>query len=620
MFKTLLNCLCSVAVIIVVGCEHMVENRVVQRFAESIQDHDLKLLKSETSEEFETKVAAGDDTFRAFKLLDLPEGKPEVISVKNERAEKHGKVIKKLVWVKVGPEQRKIRFTLKPDEKSGRWVVDDLYLNKSDIDAKRSVATRLTVMLGVQDSIDAWRSHSRDQILSAATPEFAEALETLSSQQLVEFSKKVMADLPETVKIMPNERIGEETADLAIEKGGAYLILAMRRQGKRWQLDDLIVKGIRPEDDLGSVRLIAGAMSAAFRFEAAYRGTDRNALRQICTSRFFNGSLADADLSQVKLPQSGPSLDGFTIKLQEKTATFVVPAGDEWMTISLAQQPPERLHAAPRYLVEEVTIYDQQNKRLSALFSSRSTVERFAAALASRNIKALRSLSTYDFVQRVWERATDECLETMPIMEFVKHRPEVIQTQFDGSLTEVTAKHGGITVTYRLRDDSGLIQIDDVIIPATAWPRSFKESAEVFVPVLGFREALRHSDIHLLRSNSSQEFNRIVWSQFDVVPKFDLDVEKFFQAPLTVVRRSDHGARILYGDQSHGVVVEIVRDDGRYVVDEMALVFGPGKGDQLLLKQTIRTRLARGEISTNSEAPRDEGLFTGDTYGARLHD
>ena len=132
-----------------------------------------------------------------------------------------------------------------------------------------------------------------------------------------------------------------------------------------------------------TARQVAAAMSTAHTFEAAYRGADKRTLQRVCTRPFFDGCLAAADLRLVRLPEPGPGLDGFDVKLEENTATFVVPAGGEVLKISMTQQKQEELHAAPRFLVAEVTIYDlnsTQDKRLSSLFTAHATMESLVPA------------------------------------------------------------------------------------------------------------------------------------------------------------------------------------------------------------------------------------------------
>lgn len=596
MHKSVLPFICGLLTAFAAGCEHMVESRVVHAFAESISRHDLTLMKAEASRDFEDKAVKGDDTFRALKLIELPDGMPKVTRVKDVREENGTEVIEKRVWATVGKERRKLVFRLKPDGGSGRWVVDDLFLSKDDFENNRSVATRLAVLLSLQESLDAWKSGDRGRILAAATPEFAESLSGLAAAQLAQFARKVTADMADTTQIRSDERIGDETSELAVAKAEADLLMTFRREGKRWRLDDLSVKSRRPGEDLASARLVSAAMAAALKFETAFRNSDKRALSEVCTPQFFNGSLAEADLATVHLPDSGPALEGFDIKLDEKKATFVVPAGNEWLKISLDRQPDERLHAASKFLVEEVTIYDQsQDKRLSALFTARTTMEAFSAALARRDLETLKKYSTHDLNTRVWDAASPALAGGLPMIGFAAARPTVRQMRFEGSLTEILVDQGETPVTYRLRDEGGRILVDDLLAPVADCPESFKESAEVVLPILSFGLALRRSDMETVRGAASVDFSRFAWNHFQRAPQFDVDPLGYFQAPLARINRNQQRATVVFGDERHGALFTMVKERGAFHVDDVTLVAGPDEEQHIPLKRTIRAQLAQGD-------------------------
>jgi hypothetical protein len=262
-----------------------------------------------------------------------------------------------------------------------------------------------------------------------------------------------------------------------------------------------------------------------------------------------------------------------------------------------------------------VTIsHHTQHKRLSALFTARAALDAFCTALAARNLKAIKNQSTFDFNDRVWERSRVEVLASLPTASFARHRPNVLQMRFEGSLTEILVEQGETPVTYRCRDENGRILVDDVISPSTGRPESLKASAEVLIPLLCFREALRRSQMDFVRDNSSADFSRLVWNHLDVAPKFDLDTETFFRSPLTRILRTEEGAQIVYGDERFGAQVDLIRHGGHFVVDDVVLVNGPRDQQRIALKKTIRSQLADGKISDPSHSVPDtqEGLFSVD--------
>ena len=149
--------LCGYAMCLVPGCTHMVESRVVQAFAEDLKEHDAKRLMAGTSSDFENQAVRGDETFRALKLIDLPEGMPKVVNVKDIKDENDKKkVVAKKVVATIGKERRKVVFRLVREGKTGPWVVDDLFLSNEDYKDNKSIAARLAVLLSMQESLDAW--------------------------------------------------------------------------------------------------------------------------------------------------------------------------------------------------------------------------------------------------------------------------------------------------------------------------------------------------------------------------------------------------------------------------------------------------------------------------------
>src|SRR5439155_26975461 len=128
----------------------------------------------------------------------------------------------------------------------------DLSLSRADLEKNRPVARRLAVILSLQESHDAWKSGDRDRILAAATPEFAQTLSQLTPAQAAQFAKKITENLADTTKILSDERIGDETAELSVAKLEADLVMSFRREGARWRLDDLAVRARRTGDDVNS--------------------------------------------------------------------------------------------------------------------------------------------------------------------------------------------------------------------------------------------------------------------------------------------------------------------------------------------------------------------------------
>jgi hypothetical protein len=578
------------------GCSHMTETRVVRAFAESLKEHDLNALKAQSSSEFEQKAVHGDDTFRALKLIDVPEGEHKVVKVVDKKDDKKN-VVEKRVTAEVGNKKtgtKKVLYLLKRDADNRKWVVDDMYLSKSDLSENKSMSARLAVLVSLREALDAWETGERDRILLSATPEFAQALNDLSPKHLERFAKKVTTDVARQTRILPKERIGDETAEMRLPRLDGELVLSFRKLDQRWKLDDLQVESRRGED-VASVRQVSAAMSAAISFQAAYRASDKHRLKQVATPRFFNGSLAAADLSLVTLPGVSNGDEEFDVNLEGGAATFVVRTGPEVVKLSLLRQTAEQIHTTPKYQVDDVTIYEvegSQDKRLSALFTGHASMHAFREALAARDIKSLRAASTHDFDARVWSLVKPEHLARLPLGELPPVAPRIIQTSFKGSLAEILVEQGDTPATYVLRDEGGKMLVDDILLPVSSRPESLKANLVLILPVVEFTLGLEHSDMVAVRGRSTEEFSRLSsWNFREKTPEFDHDPFPHLEAPLTRVDVKGEFTELLLGTDRHGALVRLMKEDGRLKIDDITLIAGPLPEQRVALRRAIRNQV-----------------------------
>lgn len=590
----------------------MAENRVIQAFSESLQEHDLKKLRESASTDFEKQAISGEEMFQSLKLVNMPEGKLTVVKVVDKKDGDEEEIVEKRVMVKYGDKKKgpRIAYVLKRDGENGAWVVDNAFLNREDLNSKKSLAMRLAVLNCLRDSRQAWESAERDRILAVATPEMAQALSDLSPVQLAQFAKKVTADVAKESGVRPHERIGEETAELSIPKLNGEVVFLMRRVDDHWKLDDLKVKSRKGADDIESVRHMAAAMSSALVFQAAYRAGDKAKLQLVSTRTFYTGSLANAELTSVALPGAADSMGDFEVKLEGSRATFIVPAGDEVLKLSLVRDPLEKVHAAPSYRVDDVTIFElktSQDKRLSALFTAQASLTGFAAALAAKDLEGLREFATHDFNERVWQNFTDDDLAQLPLAEFEPVGPRVIQTLFKGSLTEIQVEQGNTPLTYVLRDDNGRLLVDDVLAPdlglddvsaqslSKIQPESLKAKLQFLRPVVQFADGLQKSQLDRVRNTVSLDFARLVWNHYDEkAPQFEDDPMPYLRAPFRSVRvLSGDRAEVVLGNRRLGARALLVRERGEFRIDNVFLVSDRMAGGEVALRQTIRAQLAR---------------------------
>ena len=582
----------------------MTETRVITAFHQSLEKHDLDALRAQVSDDFETRAVRGADTFAALNLIDFPEGKIKIVKSVDTEKDDRKRPIEKKVTIEVGEEKRQMIVMLKREGDSKRWVVDDEFLRREDIEKNKTLSSRLEVLVAVNRTINAWRSGDRNDVGTVATPEFSQALVSLNPDHFRQLTQKLTSGIAPQARVLPNEKIGEETAVVHVPRSDGELVLRYRRVDSRWQLDDMSVETRKGNGEIASVRDMTSALGTAVWFLQCYREQNKARLAELCESQFFRGSLKDSDLSQVPLPEGPASMQDFEVDLKDNTAAILVRNGDEAVKINLDRMSEKTIHEKPTYLVNEVTVYElktNQDKRLSALYNSRSALEAFAAALAQQDLPALLNHSTHDFKDKVWQATTEQHFAWMPLDDFQTGKPRVLQTMFKGPLTEILVEHGSTPVTYQLRDEEGQIRVDDVMMPAADYPQSLKATLEAVIPVANFALALESGDIKRVRSTVAEDFTRSVWRYLDEVPQFDPAPESYLKNTLSAISVQGNGAVVVLGNGRRGAQVSLRRENGRYRVEDMTLVAGAMPDERIALKRTIRTQLAEGRYSNVSD-------------------
>jgi hypothetical protein len=582
------------------GCGHMVEQRVITAFHQSIQAHDLEKLKSSVSTGFEAEAVVGPASFEAMQLVELPEGELKIVKVVDTKKDGAGKPVEKRVSVKFGPEQRRVVVLLKLDPKKGKWVVDDAYLKREDLEANRSFAAVLAVLTGVHESLEAWKAADRQRMFETSTTEFAHALAGMPAAHLEQLAGKVTSGLAPETRLLPDGRIGDETSTAKVPVADGELLLHLRKIDGRWRLDDLAVESRKAGEGISSARNVAASLGVVERFLGAYRGNDKKAIEQVTTPRFYRGCLKEADLTQVRLPVGPANLRDFDLKLEGIAAAFVLPTEKEMVRISLTRAEDKELHATPRYLVDDVTIFElttRQDKRLSALFGSQAAMKAYREALIRRDLAKLRAMSTHDFRNRVWDRVQPEHFAWLPLAEIEPAEPRILQTVFRGAMTEVLVEQGSTPLTYQLRDEGGRLVVDDLLVPAASRPQSLKATLEVAGSVVQFARAIAQDDIAGVRGGATSDFTRAVWMHLDAMPVFEPRPTRCLEAPLTSLTVQGDAAEVTLGDDRLGAKVKLLKERGRFRVEDVVLVMGPLPDDRIGLKRAIRTQLAKGPVT-----------------------
>jgi len=603
--------LCGASLAGFAGCAHRLETRTISSFTKSLKESDLEDLNKTTSPEFQATALRHKDAVDAIKLLNIPAGDIKVVNVEKDSPNQ------KRVLVEVGEKKRKLYYDLVKDEKTNRWVVDDVEFKRrlKPGQVNKSVTEQMDLLLSIQEFLDAWETGKREAILQTSTPDLRKVLEPLPASGLAKFTAKVTADLNRK-KLKPEVEGHANMALVRLPRKAGEILLTLRQVDGRWLADDLAVQSRRENESIPSVRKQAQVMLTAIRFCEAYRRGDKPEIQKQCVSRFYRANLAAADLNQVPLPAIDSVKGDIDIKLLMSRAEVIINQDNQIVRLSLTQGPPrlddeghpvdDSVAAAKPYLVEEVTFHDlagKQEKRMSALFTSQSVVQSFAHALADRDLKAIRASATTDFNTRVWKRIELEHIGSLPLEAVDSNSVQITGTRFHGASTEVDVNQGKTPVTYVLRDQSGALLVDDVLLPALDRPNSLKLCLDVVIPLQSFTEAIATRNVGAVRANSSNEFNKLVFQSMERIPNLKVEPTPYLQAPVSSIQLTTDRAVLLLGDERHGAKVYMNKEGDRYVVNDIVMVSGKEQQQRVGLKQTLR-QLVVGGTQIGATQPR----------------
>lgn len=599
------------------GCANVVETRAIEQFGIALQSNDMQKIKNATSTGFEERALRKDEALDDLKLLRLPTGDLEI-----DKVEQVSETLKR-VTVMVGESKQKLKYQLKLDPQTKKWVVDDIYLKqkKDGVTATKSVTEQMDLLLSVREFLDAWKDGDRDDVLRTVTPEFAETLRPLSPAYLNRLTQQVIGKQKTGKRLQPRAQLDENIAHVRLPIAVGELWLTAKRADGHWLVDEVEVSSREEKEAVPSTRQLAQVTHTATAFLNAYQAGDKSRLQSLCTPKFYSGSLAPANLSHVTLPSGDVPADSVQIhvawqgfsttdpqeaQLRGKHSDFVVEGPNEVLKLSLLREEADDSDHKAKYLIEEATLYEldsRQEKRLSALFTAHALVQIYAEALASRDLETLRASSSLDFDRRVWRSLHAGLVHEMPLREIEDATPKIQSTVFSGSLTEVTVTQGTRALTYMLQDRQGELLVDDVLLPTIGRPSSLKATLELMLPVLDFAAGLRLGQLDSLQRQSSSDFNRLVWHQTPKIPNIGHDIVQHLHTPLVSVEQSDDRALLVLGDDKFGAQVTLVRESGRFVVDELLLITGTMPLDHIELKRHLRLHIASFGVG---KQPREE--------------
>lgn len=578
------------------GCSNFIETRTINNFVSAIDSQNLDKLKTVSSQEFEQKALRNAKSLEDFKILKLPTGEVSVVKVEDQSDGK------KRVVVEVGENKRKLLYELVRDPNTKKWVVDDIFVKQRQqgIQSTKSVTEQMDLLLSVRDFLDTWGGGSREDILNTADADLAAALAELPPAYLVKLTENVVGEYKKNSKFKPEAQLNDNAAVVRLPRSTGDMIISFALTDGHWKVQDIAVESRADKEHIVSVSKHATVLNAVYRFLESYEAQQQETIAALCTQEFYKGSLIYGKWDEVPLPSMEQLVDDYNIEIAENHAYFIAGVGQDVMKVNLLRQENEALGAPTKFLIEEITIYERgadkdqsQQKRLSALFTSQAMMQLFADSLANGDLNMLRQCSTYELNQRVWKRIEPDIVPYLSLDDVNPEPPRIMSTVFKGSVTEITAVQGDQALTYVLVDQHGRMLVDDIILPTTERPNSFKQNLEFTIGIREFALGIEQRQLDRVQRNSSSDFNRIIWHQTEVPPACGDDVVPILLTPVQSIRIQNNKAIVELGNPERSITVLMTTEAQHWVIDDMLLFDGPKSSEPYAMKREMRLELAR---------------------------
>ena len=588
---------CLVLAVLLPGCASFFAKQAIERFAESLQEQDLDELKASTSSGFEQKALRRPEAVSDLKMLRVPQGKIEIVSV-DEIDEST-----KLAVVKVGEEERALdlEYRLKIDRNSGRWVVDDVILNR-DVDGddvRRSVTEQMDLLLTCRDFLSTWNGGQRSEKLAFCAPILQQELEVLPPNWLKVLSEQIVGSGRQRT-FRPEARLDRDRAVVVVPHPDGDLFLKLRQSSERWMVEDLAIEpDALDETGVRSLIRLGKGLNQTARFLTAFASEDHKALSETASHKFFHQCLAAADLQSVALPVPALLADAYEFRQFRDRIEMLLDGPEATYMLTLIQEEnaaeDDKTSEGPTTRIDEVTIFDGDDaevKRMSAMFLSHAIVQLYSDALLDRDLDKLQEISSADFRQRVWDQDFAAHFPILPFPQLDDGEIEVITTLFRGDVTEVTLARGENVMTFVLHLARGWMVVDDVMMPAIDRPTSLKENLELMLPLYAFATATMRRDLQALVKESADGLDRMVWLQLNEFPEFHFDMARPLMSEVISITPGEPWKTVRTSDGLVQAEVRLLKEGSRYVVHDVNLSREDDPTLRVELIQAMRDRIA----------------------------
>ncbi|MCA9018107.1 MAG: hypothetical protein KDA77_22485, partial [Planctomycetaceae bacterium] len=376
----------------------------------------------------------------------------------------------------------------------------------------KSVTEQMDLLLTVREFVDAWDNGNRDDILATTEGEFKEVLEQLHPGFLAKLSQKVAGESRSSKKQRPDAQLDKDIAIVRLPRRSGQMIISMKLKEGKWKATDVAVESKTDGNHVKSAQKQAKMLLAVSNFLDTYNTGNKEDLKKYTASQFYRGSLDFGDLSIAPLPQTYDAAADYELKIEGNLANFVTHNQGKMVNLSVIKIESDEIDVPEKYLVEEVTLFqDQGNQQitLTSLFSSRAITMLFSEALTKRDLTILDFSSTPDFSARVWKKVEPKLVAQLPVQEFAEPGFAILDIKFNGAVTKVSARQGNLPVTYILREHLGKLLVDDILLDLKGRPTSVKETLELMVQVQNYAYYMHEQNIRNLQRHSSRDFNEL---------------------------------------------------------------------------------------------------------------
>lgn len=619
----LVRCGCAWSLLVVVGCNHFIESKVIEQFTVAMKDGDLTELRLKTSANFKHKALRRAESLDDLKVVGLPDQPPAIMRVEAvSENEKH-------VVVEVGRLKRKLLYKLIREPGNDEWVVDDVYMKRKTsqrVEVTRTVSDQMDLLLTVRDFLDAWELGDRNQVLNAATPDLREKLAALPPTVLAQLTKRAMGTDVRRSRVKPDAQMEGKVALVKLPRTSGDVLIRFRLTEAGWKADDVATESRDDDAHISSIRKTANVLLTASRFLNAVNSNDRTALPALTTQKFNASTLTHTNLPGLKLIalEFAPSFD---VSVHNTHSTVIVPSADDLAHIRLVPVSEDK---PSEFVVEDVQFFSKDGKvqkSLAASVTAEAKAMLFFDALAKRDLPLLRRLATPDFNSRVWDRVDAAMADVLLEDVAPNSTGSIVKTGFEGEMTRVTLETTQIFQNAELvfREWDGELKVDEVHLLSNypdALPKSdairgsvderrfLKRRYEALIPVLEFAVGVHRDDVRRIQRVSSYDFNRLVWKQSKTVPDIGFPILKHLMVKPTSIELEQDKGTVILGDERFGAKLNLVKDGDFWVVDDAQLIAGVQPEQRTHMKNTMRIQLALRFNKTDRSLKTDQADLT----------